>query len=146
MENKRKITLSIICFFYILIGISGSVFSQQSTHFEKKDSIEVLPQFPGGMDQFYRFIYKELKYPESCRFLDLQGVVELQFTIDNDGSVNNIKVIKQVYPDLDDEAVRVLAKSPKWIPGTHNGIPAKTVSRVSIRFELIKQEEIEPTN
>ncbi len=139
-KNRIIIFLSLIC---ILSGSPIFGFAQVTSIQEKKDTVEVLPQFPGGMDQFYRFIYKELKYPEACRILGISGIVELQFTIDYNGTVTNIKVIRSVYPDLDDEAVRVLSQSPKWIPGTHNGIPAKTVSRVSIKFELIKTEVVE---
>lgn len=76
------------------------------------------PTFQGGdSNQFSNWVNQRLVYPESVKKQGIQGRVTLQFTVDTDGSVTNVRVLRGVHPDLDNEAVRVVASSPKWNPG-----------------------------
>jgi protein TonB len=79
---------------------------------------------------------KELRYPEVCRTLGITGVVQIQFVVERDGSITNIKVLDQVYRDLDAEAVRVISGSPKWKPGKLMGKEVRVFYQMPIRFSL----------
>jgi protein TonB len=98
--------------------------------------VEDMPQFPGGAEAWVAYLQKELKYPESCRILNLSGVVVVEFIVEKDGKISNVKAITQVYPDLDDEAKRVISASPKWIPGKQMGKPVRVTYTIPIRFTL----------
>jgi TonB family protein len=59
-----------------------------------------------------------LIYPTHLRNLGIQGTVVLSFSVQKDGSLADIKVVKSAHPDLDKEAIRVIEKSKKWLPGS----------------------------
>lgn len=80
--------------------------------------VEVLPSFPGGMEQFYKFIANNYVMPEEEY---LRGRIYVSFVIEKDGSLTDIKIIRDVGFGSGREAVRVLKLSPKWIPGEQNG-------------------------
>ena len=79
---------------------------------------EEKPSFNGGdANTFTKWVNERLVYPELARENGVQGKVVIQFTIEKDGRVNKIKVIRGVDSQLDKEAVRVISMSPKWKPG-----------------------------
>ena len=98
------------------------------------DPIECQPSFPGGEDSLRAFIAKNLRYPlvEGC----VQGRVVAQFTVETDGSISDIVLLKTVHPLLDDEAVRVIKAMPKWIPGRIGDKPVRVRYSLPIRFKL----------
>jgi protein TonB len=98
--------------------------------------VEDMPQFPGGAEAWVAYLQKELKYPESCRMLNLSGVVVVEFIVEKDGKISNVKAVTQVYPELDDEAKRVISASPKWVPGKQMGKPVRVTYTIPIRFTL----------
>ena len=80
--------------------------------------VEEKPTFQGGdSNQFSKWVNQRLVYPDSLKKQGIQGRVTLQFTVQADGTVGNVIVLRGVHPDLDDEAVRVVASSPEWNPG-----------------------------
>lgn len=80
--------------------------------------VEEKPSFKGGdANEFSKWVNERLVYPEIAKDNGAQGRVTLQFTVEKDGSVTNIKVLRGVDPFLDAEAVRVVSWSPKWSPG-----------------------------
>lgn len=81
------------------------------------DEIEKIPEFPGGMNEFYNFIRKNYNAPSKT----LSDKVLVRFIIEKDGSLSSFKVLKSVNYDSDKEAVRVLSICPNWIPGEKNG-------------------------
>ncbi|NEU10396.1 TonB family protein [Flavihumibacter sp. R14] len=83
--------------------------------------VEVSPEFPGGMEAFYQYLAKSFKYPESARSKNLSGKIILQFVVETDGILSDIRVLRGLGSGLDEEAVRVLAQSAKWKPGIQNG-------------------------
>jgi protein TonB len=80
--------------------------------------IDVKPDFPGGMDEFYRFISKNYNCPKVDK---LAGKVYVTFVIEKDGSLTHIKVLRDIGYGTGKEAIRVLELSPKWLPGEQNG-------------------------
>ena len=80
--------------------------------------VEEKPTFHGGdSNQFSKWVNQRLVYPDSLKKQGIQGRVTLQFTVQADGTVGNVRVLRGVHPDLDYEAVRVVASSPEWNPG-----------------------------
>jgi protein TonB len=107
----------------------------------KADSSKLLPtnqnpEFPGGLNEFYKFLSNGIKYPLNARKNKIHGRVDISFIVETDGSLTDIKVSRSVSPDLDDEALRLIKSSPKWKPGVKNGklIPVKY--SVPINFSL----------
>ena len=80
--------------------------------------MEEKPSFQGGgANNFSKWVNERLVYPEIAKKNRVQGRVTVQFTVEKDGSVTKVKVIRGVDPALDKEAVRVVSMSPKWTPG-----------------------------
>ena len=80
--------------------------------------VEEKPSFQGGdANQFSKWVNQRLVYPEIAKENGVQGRVTLQFTVEKDGSITKVKVLRGVDPSLDKEAVRVVSMSPKWKPG-----------------------------
>lgn len=97
---------------------------------------ETQPEFPGGDAALLRFLSETVNYPTVCQEFGIQGRVIVQFTVDKDGSVISPKVTRSPDDNLGKEALRVVRKMPKWIPGTLNGVPVRCQMTVPINFRL----------
>jgi TonB family protein len=95
-----------------------------------------LPQFPGGLKAWNEYISKNLKYPSKARENNIEGRVILSFVVDTDGSIEDIKVLRGIGAGADEEAVRIVAQSPKWKPVLKDGVPAKAAYTMPITFSL----------
>lgn len=98
--------------------------------------VEKMPEFPGGFNEFNKYLVSELKYPENCRMMGITGVVIVEFIVEEDGRISNVKALTKVYPDLDAEAVRVIQNMPRWEPSEIRGTPQRTFYQLPIRFSL----------
>lgn len=103
---------------------------------EVKDFAEEMPTPIGGMQEFYKFLGKNIKYPRAERTQGIQGKVFLQFVIEKDGSLSDLKVVKGVSKGCDTEALRVLAIAPKWKPGKQGHRPVRVRMILPITFQL----------
>lgn len=99
-------------------------------------SVEQVPVFPGGINAFEQFLGKNIKYPEAARNKNTQGRVIISFIVETDGTLTNFKVMRSVGDGTDEEAIRVLALSPKWTPGLQNGHKVRVAYTVPINFTL----------
>ena len=86
-----------------------------------------------------RWVYQYLKYPESAIINGIQGRVMVEFIIEKDGKVTNVRVVKGVSEELDAEAVKVVSASPKWKPGKVNGNKVRTSISIPVEFRLEKK-------
>lgn len=98
--------------------------------------VEQLPEFPGGMTAYMKWLTKNLKYPDIARDQRLQGKVIVQFIVNKDGTIADAKVVKSVTPSLDREAMRVIRMMPAWKPGIQDDKPCRTMIAVPIVFKL----------
>ena len=99
--------------------------------------VEEKPKFRGGdANAFSSWVAKNLNYPEVAKENGVQGRVMLQFTVNPDGSVSNVKVLRGVDPSLDKEAVRVVSSSPKWTPGKQRDRAVKVTYTFPVIFQL----------
>ena len=86
--------------------------------------VEQKPGFGGaGADEFGKWVASNIVYPEAAKAANKEGRVVLKFKVERDGSIQNVKVVKGVDPELDAEAVRVVSSAPAWTPGMQNGEP-----------------------
>lgn len=97
---------------------------------------EEMPEYVGGMEAMYAFLKNELQYPEAARNNGIQGTVLLEFVVERDGSVSNVKPLVSLFPECDAEAIRVVKKMPKWKPGKQMGKPVRCYFNLPIRFTL----------
>lgn len=97
---------------------------------------EEMPEFSGGQEAMYAWLHNELQYPEVARTNGIQGVVLVEFVVERDGSISNVKALAPLYPDCDQEAIRVIRKMPKWKPGKSMGKPVRCFFQIPVRFIL----------
>ena len=99
--------------------------------------VENKPTFQGGdANTFSKWVNSQLEYPEIAKENGIQGRVTLQFTVNTDGSVSDVKVLRGVDSSLDKEAVRVVSSSPKWKPGMQRDKPVRVTYTFPVIFQL----------
>lgn len=108
---------------------------------EKVDEIftivEDQPSFQGGGNAaFLKWVGKNLSYPAQAQRMGIEGKVYVQFVIEKDGSVSDVKAIKGIGGGADEEAVRVIKSAPKWDPGKQRGRPVRVRMILPISFQL----------
>ena len=94
------------------------------------DVVEDQPRYPGGTNALMTYLRDNIKYPAEAAKAGIQGKVIVQFVIGKDGTVRDVKPIRNISPELDAEAVRVVAAMPKWVPGYQRG------EAVNVRYTL----------
>lgn len=102
----------------------------------KQAQPERAAEFPGGEKAMYEFIAKNLVYPESAMENGIEGKVIVEFVITADGSVANPKIVRKIDPDLEDAAIKVIMKMPKWKPALLGGKPVASTTRASVSFKM----------
>lgn len=90
----------------------------------------------GGMQAFYEYVGKKLKYPAQARRMGIEGKVFVEFVINRDGSIQDVKAIKGIGAGCDEEAVRVIQSAPSWKPGKQRGKPVRQRMVLPITFKL----------
>ncbi len=99
--------------------------------------VEEKPMFNGGdANEFTKWVSANIVYPEVARENGISGRVTLQFTIEADGSLTNIKVLRGLDPSLDEEAIRVVSMSPKWTPGRQRDKAVRVTYNFPVYFQL----------
>lgn len=88
--------------------------------------------YPG----FYKFVRENLKYPEQAIKDGVEGTVRVEFVVNKDGSISHVKVVQGIGAGCDEEAIRIVKQSPKWIAGIHKGNPVTTKSLIPISFKI----------
>jgi protein TonB len=90
----------------------------------------------GGMQAFYKYVQEKMKYPAQARRMGVEGKVFVEFVVNRDGSIQDVKVVKGIGAGCDEEAVRVVASAPPWNPGKQRGKPVRSRFVVPITFKL----------
>lgn len=97
---------------------------------------EQSPAPVGGLPAFYSYVQKNLRYPSRAKRMNVQGKVYVEFVVDKDGSLSDIKILKGIGSGCDEEALRVLKNAPNWKPGKQRGRPVRVRMTVPIIFRL----------
>ena len=95
-------------------------------------------EFPGGPKAMYEFMSKHIIYPEIALENTIEGTVMVEFTVGADGSVSNIKILKDIGGGCGKEAERVLRMMPKWKPGKQMDVPVQSKFQAPIKFKIPK--------
>ncbi|HPM30301.1 MAG TPA: energy transducer TonB [Chryseolinea sp.] len=98
--------------------------------------VEEQATYKGGMASFYEFVGKKIKYPAQAKRMNIEGKVFVEFVIERDGRLTDVKAIKGIGGGCDEEAVRVVMSSPGWSPGKQRGKPVRTRFVIPINFKL----------
>jgi TonB family protein len=93
------------------------------------------PQFPGGETGLYKFLESNIRYPYLLLKIEMEGDLDIKFTIDRDGTVQEAEITRGFDPIADDEAIRVVKAMPRWIPAADSGQPVKMEQKLTISFK-----------
>ena len=102
--------------------------------------VEDDPEFPGGLDSLTRFIKAHLRYPQEALEKGIEGRVYVTFTIEEDGSVSNVRLLRDIGGGCGQEAVRVVKLMPKWKPGRQRGKAVRTQFNLPVQFVIPKDK------
>lgn len=100
------------------------------------DTVDQMPEYPGGMQAMIEFLQANMKYPEDAAKQKVEGRVMVQFVVETDGSISDVHVAKQVFPSLDAEAIRVVQAMPKWTPGKEKGKVVRVKYNLPVVFRM----------
>jgi len=98
--------------------------------------VEEMPAYPGGDQKLYEYLGKNIKYPQIARETGVQGRVFVNFVVEPDGSVSNVKVMRGIGGGCDEEAMRVIKTMPKWKPGKQRGKAVRVTYTIPVVFKL----------
>ena len=98
--------------------------------------VEQMPEFPGGEVEMIKYIVKNTHYPQIAKENGISGKVFLTFVVDQEGKVNDVKILRGIGGGCDEEAIRVVKSMPAWKPGKQNGRPVKVQYNLPYNFTL----------
>ena len=90
----------------------------------------------GGMQAFYKYVGEKIKYPAQARRMGIEGRVFVEFVINKDGTLSDVRAIKGIGAGCDEEALRVIKSMPGWKPGKQNGRTVAVSYSMPINFSL----------
>lgn len=135
--NHRKQFFILLLFFAVF---SANSYAQDTVKNKPTQTvytaIEAAPEYPGGAKAFYKYIAKNLRYPEAAITLGLSGEVVVSFIIEKDGEVSTVTPVSCLGAGCESEAARVISAAGSWQPGIQNGRPVRVQYRVPITFNV----------
>ena len=103
-----------------------------------------LPEFNGGMDSLYLYMAENLEYPDALKSSKAEGTTLVQFTVGIDGGISSVSVVRSSgYPEMDEEAVRLVESFPNWKPAAKNGEAMAMKTQLPVRFVYYEEDEEE---
>ena len=100
------------------------------------DKVEVMPEYPGGMEALFEYMKNNVKYPEKAKEQKIEGRVVVGFIVEKDGSISEVHSLKAVHPLLEQEAIRLVNNMPKWIPGKVKGKAVRVSFALPVNFKM----------
>lgn len=98
--------------------------------------VDVQATFKGGMDAWYAYLNKNLKYPSQAKKMGIEGMVIVRFVVNTDGSIQDIEMVRTIGGGCDEVARKVIESSPNWTPGRIGGRTVRSRMTMPIRFRL----------
>jgi TonB family protein len=120
----------------VVIAYAGKDVTPTTNSTDLEYSLEKMPEFPGGQKEMYKYLVKKVHYPTKAARAKIQGSVYITFTVDENGSILNPKVVKGLGYGMDEEAIRVVSNMPKWIPAEQNGEKVSMDFNLPVKFAL----------
>lgn len=109
--------------------------SEEKNNREPFSFVEIMPEYIGGEDALMQYLQNNIKYPEYAKNNKIGGTVQVEFVVNEDGTISNEKVVKGIKGGCDEEALRVIKKMPRWKPGKENGKPVSVYYTIPIVFK-----------
>src|SRR5690554_1495654 len=139
IEEKQK-------FFNSMNDTEPDGFTEEQANQEEPiyTSVEIMPEYPGGIYEFRKFVMSNFKTPKLQKDTNLKGMIVVRFVVEKDGSLSDIKVVHDLGYGTGEEAVRVVGLSEKWKPGIQNGKPVRVNYTLPIQINIedkVKAEE-----
>lgn len=114
--------------------VSGKSYSEDGTRSYTYRQPAQMPAYRGGLPGLTRYLSRTLRYPATARKARIRGEVIIGFTVDEQGDAVDAKVLKPLFPDCDEEALRTVRGMEKWEPGRFRGQPVRVNHSLPIRF------------
>lgn len=135
------ILIIFLCFF-ITESLAKGLEEPQFDLGDVIESVEIMPQFPGGDQALFKYLSESVKYPKRAQKEKVEGRVITQFVVNRNGSIIYPRVVWGVSPELDKEALRVILMMPKWSPGEQKGkkVRVKYSLPINFRFQTTKKD------
>ncbi|WP_353128867.1 energy transducer TonB [Parapedobacter pyrenivorans] len=99
-------------------------------------TVEIEPMFPGGMQAFFDYVQKNYRYPAGAIANGVKGKIILTFIVERDGSLTDIKIVRDLKFGTGEEAIRLLKSAPKWNPGIQNGREVRVAYTLPIGLDI----------
>ncbi len=132
---------TLILFCLLSVGYLTSGFAQSSADSSIYLTVEQMPEFPGGDEAMFKFVQDNVKYPQAAAAKGIQGTVFVDFVVNRDGNVADVKLRRGVEPTIDAEALRVVSLMPTYKPGFMNGKAQRVQFTIPIKFNLVEGEK-----
>ena len=99
-------------------------------------AVEQMPEFPGGQEGLVNYLVENLNYPEKAKAKKITGKVYVSFVVEKDGSISNVKVLRDIGYGCGEEAVRVVKAMPRWKPGMQRGKNVRVQYTLPLNFQI----------
>jgi len=128
---KCSLTIFILFWTVLLFGQTDNSKTECNTQFDSLSNqtvyilVDNMPEFPGGVDSMKIFVTNNLIWPNDGP--DFQGTVYVSVIVETNGNLTKKSILRGIYENADNEALRIIGKMPKWNPGKCNGkiVPVK---------------------
>jgi TonB family protein len=100
------------------------------------DIVEQKPEFATGEAEMFKYLRQNIHYPAAARENSIEGKVYVNFVVNTDGSISDVKVLKGIKGGCDEETIRVVQNMPKWKPGVLQGNVVRTRYTLPVSFKL----------
>jgi periplasmic protein TonB len=135
--SSKKMLLGLVVMLLFTSCERKVVPSVQPTTYEEMVCLDVAePVFPGGSKALATYLTDHIRYPKEAQKAKVEGKVFVTFVINRQGTIKDVKVLKGLGYGTDAEALRLVAKMPRWEPGKHNGKAVSVKYNLPISFEL----------
>lgn len=137
---KRLLSLFLLLFF-----TEAVLFAQVATDDTLLyGHVDIDAEFPGGMEELVMFVCMNIEYPEQAHKANIEGKVYVRFSVEKDGSVSNIRILRDIGYGCGDAVVKMLKSMPRWKPARVDGKNVRVEFDLPIAFILSDDEKLEP--
>lgn len=97
---------------------------------------DIAPQFPGGIEELYRYLYERVKYSTMAKEANIEGTVHITFVVERDGSITDVRLLRGIGGGLDEQVMNTVKGMPKWTPGVRGGKLVRVQFNLPVKFTL----------
>ncbi len=149
-RTLRSIVFFLTCWYLPLLNAQVEILEEEvippaktevdiSKFDEDRDAftiVEVMPQFPGGETEMFKFLAATITYPRAALDAGISGVVYVTYVVEKDGSIGEERIIRGIGGGCDEESLRVVRSMPNWKPGIQRGKAVRVQYNLPIRYTL----------